>query len=222
MNLSVKELVLATLKFVLLLTVYISAFSIELEASELNTALTDREQQLLNSAEQKRQATELIEMMQALEKLIDYPDGAIDELTGNGPSQQSLKRAIRALKKARHEKEQLAEFEKNKQSQFTQQSSCNHTAQGTVKAIHSQSLKPILAIADQSNRNIKGKVIFQSTTGEAISVYEGQSFNYNGGAYQLISVEPAGQHISTDSKSGAFKISLKTPDSLKQYLWPTS
>lgn len=221
MNSSFKELVLATLKCVLL-TVFVSVFSIELEASELNTALTDREQQLLNSAEQKRQAAELIEMMQTLEKLIDYPDGAIDELTGDGASHQSLKRAIRALKKARHEKEQLAEFEKNQQSQSSQQSSCNHTAQRTAKAVHSQSLKPILAIADQSNRNIKGKVIFQSAIGEAISVYEGQSFKYNGGTYQLISVEPTEHHFSNNSKSEAFRISLKTPVSLKHYLWPSS
>lgn len=213
---SFKESVLAGFKCILL-TIFLSVLSLELEASELNAALMDREQQLLNSAEQKRQAVELIEMMQTLEKLIDYPDEAINELTGNSASHESLKRAIRALKKAKENQDEQAELKKTQQSQTGHSKrNFNHT----MSADDSKLFKPILAIAEPNNGSIQSKVIFQPPHGESFSVYKGQSFSYRGVAYKLVSVSPINDGNSSDSGNRAFKITLKTPSALKHYYWP--
>lgn len=218
MNFSLKEIVLATLKC-LMLAVLVSVVPLELEASELNTELTEREQQLLNRAEQKRQALELINMMQTLEKLIDYPDEVINELTGNTASQESLKRAIRALKKAREDEKKQLESAKAQQSQV------GHPNQNPLqisKQTDSQVLKPILAISEQINGSVASQVIFKTPIGESISLHEGQSFSYNGESFKLLSVKPTSRNDSTNSKTSVFKISLKTSNRIDHYFWPAS
>lgn len=216
MNFSLKEIVLATLKCILL-AVLVSVVPLELEASELNAELTEREQQLLNRAEQKRQALELINMMQTLEKLIDYPDEVINELTGNTASHESLRRAIRALKTAREDEKKQLESDKAQQSQ---QQHHNHSQ--ISKRTDSQVLRPILAIFEQKNESVGSQVIFKTPIGESISLYEGQSFSYNGEFYQLLSVKPTSRNDSSNSKTSVFKISLKTSNRIDHYYWPAS
>ena len=216
MNFSLKEIALATLKCVLF-AVLVSVVPLELEASELNAELTEREQQLLNRAEQKRQALELINMMQTLEKLIDYPDEVINELTGNTASHESLKRAIRALKTAREDEKKQLESDKAQQSQVEQ-----HNHSQISKQTDSQVLRPILAIFEQRNESVASQVIFKTPIGESISLYEGQSFSYNGDSYQLLSVKPTSRNDSSNSKTSVFKISLKTSNRIDHYYWPAS
>lgn len=216
MNFSLKEIVLAPLKCVLV-AVLVSVVPLELEASELNAELTEREQQLLNRAEQKRQALELINMIQTLEKLIDYPDEVINELTGNTASHESLKRAIRALKTAREDEKKQLESGRAQQSQVEQ-----HNHSQISKQTDSQVLRPILAIFEQKNESVASQVIFKTPIGESISLYEGQSFSYNGDLYQLLSVKPTSRNDSSNSKTSVFKISLKTSNRIDHYYWPAS
>lgn len=216
MNFSLKEIVLAPLKCVLV-AVLVSVVPLELEASELNAELTEREQQLLNRAEQKRQALELINMIQTLEKLIDYPDEVINELTGNTASHESLKRAIRALKTAREDEKKQLESGRAQQSQVEQ-----HNHSQISKQTDSQVLRPILAIFEQKNESVASQVIFKTPIGESISLYEGQSFSYNGDFYQLLSVKPTSRNDSSNSKTSVFKISLKTSNRIDHYYWPAS
>jgi cell wall-associated NlpC family hydrolase len=199
-------------------------------ASELDIVLTEKEQQLVTIAEQQRQAQNMIDMIEALEKLIDYPDAAIEELTSNSASHQSLKRVIRALKDDKQKKLEEAKEKKLQEDMAKKRKEANSNNQPvstpSVKAgdfkkdVRTVQLKPIFARAERTNSSAQNKVIFHSDKAGAISVYEGQSFKYDGKSYQLLGVEPTKNSGNSEFKSSEFKISLKTPDEIKQYVWP--
>jgi len=198
--------------------------------SELDVVLEEKEQQLVTAAEQQRQAQNMIDMMETLEKLIDYPDAAIEELTSNSASHQSLKRVIRALKDDRQKKLEEAKEKKLQEDMAKKRQEANRNKQPVstlpVKAAdfkkdpRTVQFKPIFARAEGTDGSAQNKVIFHSEKSGAISVYEGQSFKYDGESYQLISVQPTKNSGNSEFKSSEFKISLKTPNEIKQYLWP--
>lgn len=198
--------------------------------SELDIVLEEKEQQLVTTAEQQHQAQNIIDMMKTLEKLIDYPDAAIEELTGNSASHQSLKRVIRALKDAKQKKleDTMEKKLENAMEQKLKEANCNNNsiptasldAASSKRDVRAVQLKPIFAIAEQTNNGAQNKVIFHSDKAGAISVYEGQSFKYDGKPYQLLSVRAMKSSGNSDFKSSGFSISLKTPDKVEQYYWP--
>ena len=188
----------------------------EPHASDLDIVLSEKEQQLVTNAEQQRQAENMIDMMKTLEKLTDYPDAAIEELTDNSASHQSLKKVIRALKDAKQKSTQ----EVNCNEKPLYKPSFNEAvAKKNVKTVQ---LKPIFARAEHTADGARNKVIFHSDNTGTITVYEGQSFKFEGKSYQLLSVQPTRNSGSSEFKSSEFKISLKTPDAIKQYFWPGS
>lgn len=199
-------------------------------ASELDIVLAEKEQQLVTTAEQQHQAQNIIDMMKTLEKLIDYPDAAIEELTSNSASHQSLKRVIRALKDDRQRKLEEAKEKKLQEdmAKRREEASRNNQPVSTLsvkaadvkKDVRTVQLKPIFARAEQTNNGAQNKVVFHSDKAGVISVYEGQSFKYDGISYQLLSVRATKNSGNSEFKNSEFMISLKTPNEIKEYLWP--
>lgn len=194
----------------------------------LNILLNEKEQTLLNTMEQKHQAESLINLMNTVEKLANYPEGAIGELLGDSPNQQVLKRIIRSLKTEDIETREAASKQSQQQNNLlsapptnqiknplaTQQPAMTDSQLKETKPTI-EKLIPVFAVAQNSHGITEGKVIFQSTVNHTmISVSEGDSFSHQGHKYQLLSVRPQ------PSQNGRFTISLKTPSTTKHHNWP--
>lgn len=225
----------------LLPTLFTLAMAGTIQADGLDITLNEKEQALLNSVEQKQQAESLINLMNTIERLTNYPEDAIDELTGDGPNHQILKRVIRSLKDANEKKatqsagqsQLLAETQAALQkatrelAESRANSNCGYpmTATGNLEQPNSKpnqiststdgTLTPVFAIAKSANGITEGKVIFRtSAMSPPISVSEGHVFVHNGQQHRLLSVTPQ------SSASGLFNISIETPSATKQYNWP--
>jgi hypothetical protein len=191
----------------LLIIIFFSTFSIILMAdnSGLEITLNEKEQAILNSFEQKNQAESLIKLLQTLEKLSEYPTEAIDELIGKNPNHQVINRVVKRLKQSR-------ELSNNSIDPLTFDShKDNISDSGNSKKIQ---LTPVFAVASSDNGITTGKVIFQHSSGTHIHAFEGRPFIVDGGQYQLHRVS-----AKKDAK-GQFNISLKTPTSIRHYIWP--
>jgi len=178
------------------------AINTKIQANGLDITLTEKEQTLLNSFEQKNQAESLIKLLETLEKLSEYPTEAIDELTGKNPNHQVINRVVKRLKHAK-------EKSKNTTSLFdldNLQDSSNNS--------NDSQLIPIFVVASSDNGITAGKVIFQNNSGAIISAFEGQPFIYAEKSYELLSVS---QIVGS---AGQFTILLKTPTSTEKYIWP--
>ena len=191
----------------LLIIIFFSTFSIILMAdnSGLEITLNEKEQAILNSFEQKNQAESLIKLLQTLEKLSEYPTEAIDELIGKNPNHQVINRVVKRLKQSR-------ELSNNSIDPLTFDShKDNISDSGNSKKIQ---LTPVFAVASSDNGITTGKVIFQHSSGTHIHAFEGRPFIVDGGQYQLHRVS-----AKKDAK-GQFNISLKTPTTIRHYIWP--
>ena len=191
----------------LLVIVFISAFSISPMAEDngVEIILNEKEQAILNSFEQKNQAESLIKLLQTLEKLSEYPTEAIDELIGKNPNHQVINRVVKRLKQSR-------ELSNNSIDPLTFDShKDNISDSGNSKKIQ---LTPVFAVVSSDNGITAGKVIFQHSSGTHIHAFEGRPFMVDGQQYQLLRVS------AKKDSSGQFNISLKTPTSTQQYIWP--
>ena len=191
----------------LLVIVFISAFSISPMAEDngLEIILNEKEQAILNSFEQKNQAESLIKLLQTLEKLSEYPTEAIDELIGKNPNHQVINRVVKRLKQSKGLSNNSIDpltFDSHKD---------NISDSGNSKKIQ---LTPVFAVASSDNGITTGKVIFQHSSGTHIHAFEGRPFIVDGGQYQLHRVS-----AKKDAK-GQFNISLKTPTTIRHYIWP--
>lgn len=188
-----------------IIVIAISSQTLNAESNGLELSLTEKEQSLLDSFEQKNQAESLIKLLETLEKLSDYPTEAIDELTGKNPNHQIINRVIKRLKQAKDKSTNSLE-PLNFESQKDSLTDADKAKQNL--------LIPVLATASSDNGITAGKVIFKNSEGVSIPAYEKQPFAYNGNNFELLSITPI-----TGSK-GKFKIRLKTPTSIQEYIWP--
>ena len=225
----------------LFLITFSLSMAVKVQADGLNITLNEKEQALLNSVQQKQQAESLINLMNTIERLANYPEDAIDELTGDGPNHQILKRVIRSLKEAKEQKanavekqsrllaetqealekanKELTDRRANSNCGFQITDSQNltktHSKTNPVSTSDQENLIPVFAIAKSSNGITEGKVIFRTTSGGLpISVSEGNAFLHNGQQHRLLSISPK------SPTSGRFNISIETPYETKQYNWP--
>lgn len=190
---------------IMIIIIALSSQTLKAEPNGLELTLNKKEQSLLDSFEQKNQADSLIELLETLEKLSDYPTEAIDELTGKNPNHQVINRVIKRLKQAKEKSTNSLEplnFDSQKDS-MTDADKANLSL-----------LIPVLATASSDNGITAGKVIFKNTAGASIPAYEKQPFTYDGNNYELLSVSPI------DGSKGQFSILLKTPTSTQEYIWP--
>ncbi|MDG2018022.1 MAG: hypothetical protein P8J25_01080 [Porticoccaceae bacterium] len=171
----------------------------------LEVTLNAKEQALLNSYEQKKQAESLIKLMDSLQKLSGYPTEAINELTSNDPNHQLIHRVVKHLKQAKDKSINTMEPLNFGSQANNKTDSDNH---------RNSQLIPVFATASSDNGITAGKVIFKNTAGVSIPALEGQPFIYNGKPYKLLSVSPVA------GNKGQFSIQLKTPTSTQQYIWP--
>lgn len=180
----------------------LGSLTLKAQADGLEITLNQKEQALLNALEQKNQAESLIKLLQTLEKLSEYPTEAIDELTGKNPNHQVINRVIKRLKKAK-------DMSSNNMASLNFD---HHKDPNT--ASENNPLKPVFAVASSDNGITAGKVIFQNSSGTAINALVGKPFTDADKSYELISVTPVA------GSEGQFKIRLKTPTSVQQYIWP--